>query len=239
MNHVEIIHIYKKVLFSIFPIQMDSNKYISAKQIEKEFGIHKSTIRRWDESGLIACARMPGGKRLIPKNEIIKILGIKHTECETKQVKNIIYARVSSSHQKEDLERQVIMLKEAYPCHTLIKDVGSGLNWKRQGMRSLLEQVYQNDVKEVVVTDRDRLCRFGFDILAWIFEKHNVKLVVHCKANYNETGSALSSELELSQDILAVCNYFVAKNNGRRAHRNRKIREQKQEDVSDKKKERD
>jgi putative resolvase len=67
---------------------------------------------------------------------------------------------------------------DQYPGHTVVSDVGSGLNFKRKGLLSLLEQSERGLVQEIVVASKDRLCRFGFDLLAWIFERHGVKLVV-------------------------------------------------------------
>ena len=69
----------------------------------------------------------------------------------------IIYARVSSNHQKEDLQRQIQDLQTAYPTHKLIRDIGSGLNYKRKGFQRLLEFVHQGTVEEIVVTHKDRL----------------------------------------------------------------------------------
>ena len=210
---------------------MQSNEcmeFISAKHIKKIININTSTLRRWADSGAIQCIRMPGGKRLYPKNEIFRHVNIDNNLDERTC---IIYARVSSSHQKDDLERQIDILRNQYPDHTLIKDVGSGLNWKRPGIRSLLEQVYSGCIKEIVVTDKDRLCRFGFELLEWILKKHNVKLMVQFANNNSETGSAISNDIELSQDILAICNFFVAKNNGRRSQRNRKLKIEQGESV--------
>ena len=92
--------------------------------------------------------------------------------------KKICYARVSSEKQKEDLDRQCEYLRQKCPDHELIKDIGSGLNWKRKGFTSILERSYQRDIEEVVVTHKDRLCRFAFELVEWIFSKHDTKIVV-------------------------------------------------------------
>jgi predicted site-specific integrase-resolvase len=116
-------------------------------------------------------------------------------------------------------------LKSEYPNHDVISDIGSGLNWHRKGLRTLLEGVYNNDIGEVVVTYRDRLCRFGFELLEWVFEKHQVKLVVLDSLPQENSSTSAG---ELAEDLLAITTYFVAKNNGCRASRNRKIREAQQ-----------
>ena len=128
---------------------------------------------------------------------------------------------VSSNHQKEDLQRQIDFIKLTYPNSKIIKDIGSGLNWKRSGFNSLLEQVHSGNVKEVVVTYKDRLCRFGFELVEWIFKKANVKLVV-----LGSDTSTKDMSRELSDDLLAITTVFVAKHNGQRAAYYRKQRKE-------------
>ena len=82
----------------------------------------------------------------------------------------------------------------------------------------VLDQLVQGNVHEVVVTHKDRLCRFGYDLLQWLFEKFNCKIVV-----LNEITDT-SPEIELSEDVLSVINYFTAKHNGMRSAQNRKKR---------------
>ena len=130
-------------------------QYISAKEVKKEFDIHASTLRRWAVRGMISSVRHPGvrGRRLYKKNDFYKCLSLNHTEEQTHLKTRVIYARVSSSHQKEDLQRQIDLLKNAYPLHDVITDVGSGLNWKRAGIRTLLDRVFKQNIEEVVVAD--------------------------------------------------------------------------------------
>jgi predicted site-specific integrase-resolvase len=145
-------------------------------------------------------------------------------EAKQQQEKTkIIYARVSSNHQKEDLQRQIHDLQTAFPDHELIQDIGSGLNYNRKGFQRLLERVHQGDIDEIVVTHKDRLCRYGIELLEWLFHKSGTKLVVHCQ-NYQE----VDSSRELADGLLSVCNFFVARNNGRRAADNRKRRRTEQ-----------
>ena len=134
----------------------------------------------------------------------------------------VCYARVSSSHQKEDLSRQIKFLTEKYPSARLFQDVGSGLNWKRPGLLAILDLVHKGLVAEIVVTYKDRLCRFGSELLEWIFKKNNVKLVVlyTCCDNTDPT-------TELAEDLLAVTTVFVARNNGLRAGKYRREKNKK------------
>jgi putative resolvase len=106
-------------------------------------------------SGKIDSVRVGTGKRLYNNNQIKELFGVSSKHGEALPKKKIIYARVSSDHQREALERQAESLREYYPNHELIKDVGSGINFKRKGFLSILEQVESGLVSEVVVTDKE------------------------------------------------------------------------------------
>ncbi|MCW5672896.1 MAG: IS607 family transposase, partial [Hydrogenophaga sp.] len=139
----------------------------------------------------------------------------------------IIYARVSSPKQRADLQRQVVALQEAYPQHQLIQDVGSGLNFKRKGLRALLERVNTGMVPQVVVMHRDRLARFATDLLEFVFQQHGTKLVLHCPreaAGHGDDGDDATGYNELAEDLLAVTTVFVASHNGKRSAAHRRLR---------------
>ena len=195
---------------------MNNDNYISATKIKNQFGVSSNTLRRWAEDGKIRCLRPNGTRRIYNSRDIQTFFGIKE---ELKTRKTVLYSRVSSLHQKEDLERQIKYLQTEYPECKIYKDIGSGLNWKRQGLNSLLEAVYKGDIGTVVVTYKDRLCRFGFELLEWIFKKANVKLVVLGADSKQEDPSR-----ELSEDLLAITTIFVARNNGLRAGKYRRER---------------
>ena len=109
-------------------------------------------------------------------------------------------------------------LQNAFPEHRIIAEVGSGLNYKRPKFKALLEQVYNGDISEVCVTHRDRLCRYGFELLEQLFDKTGTRIVVHMQEEHT------SPESELTEDLLAVVTYFVAQNNGRRAAKKKRAR---------------
>jgi predicted site-specific integrase-resolvase len=131
----------------------------------------------------------------------------------------VIYARVSSKGQKEDLQSQIAHLRARFPDYELIEDIGSGLNFKRKGFRSLLERIMQGVVGEVVVAHKDRLCRFGFDIIEIIANKNACKLLVLDE-------SKLSPQAELVQDLLSIIHVFSCRLYGLRKYSG-KIREDK------------
>jgi predicted site-specific integrase-resolvase len=134
---------------------------------------------------------------------------------------------VSSNGQKEDLKRQVSKMQEEYPNHRIITDIGSGINFKRPGLRTILELTFARQLKEIVVSYRDRLCRFAFELLEWIFLQHGVKLVVL------DSNMDSSTNSELADDLLAIVNVFNCRVNGRRKYKTKKEskdRENKEDD---------
>lgn len=193
---------------------MDNDRYISPIKIKEKYDISSNTLRLWAETGKIKYIRVnKTGKRIYSVEDLRRIFGENQNISDNR--KTICYARVSSNHQKEDLNRQIEFLQNSYPDTEVIKDIGSGLNYKRKGLETLLEQIYTGKVKEVVVTYKDRLCRFGFEIIEWIFKKYNVKLMVLNKLT--EVPEDISRESELAEDLLSVTTFFVARNNGRRS----------------------
>ena len=132
--------------------------------------------------------------------------------------RSYIYARVSSSKQRGDLDRQIADLQKAYPDHIVIKDIASGVNFKRKGLCSLLELVLSGVVSEVAIAHRDRLARFGCDLLEFVFAKVGTRLVVLCADEDTD------DKHDLASDLLAVTTLFVASYNGRRSAENQRRR---------------
>ena len=134
----------------------------------------------------------------------------------TASKKNYLYARVSSQ------KRQKEILLEKYPTYELINDIGSGINFKRKGLQTLLEWSCKGFVREIVVTHRDRLCRFVYDLLKHVFTLHTTKLVVLFD-------DSTTDERELSEDILAINTVFIRRMQGRRAAEHRRERKKKKD----------
>src|SRR6185369_6726236 len=118
----------------------NEERYVRATNIRKVYDVSYVTLRRWAEDGKIRF-KEGGGKRLYCINDIKKLYnGGKDPEEERGRTR-VCYARVSSAHQKEDLERQIEQLKKGYPSHEIIQDIGSGLNWHRKGFVTLLDRI--------------------------------------------------------------------------------------------------
>jgi predicted site-specific integrase-resolvase len=194
---------------------MDNDIFIPYSQIKKSYSISRTSLQKWETAGKLKAIRLPGGKRLYSKTSVNNCLGISSSPR-----KRFIYARVSSAHQKSDLERQSELLEKHYPNHTVIKDVGSGLNWKRKGFKALLEAIHSGICEEVVVTYKDRLCRFGYELVEWLAQKHNCTILVHNKDVDTQDG-VFNGNDELADDLLAVVTFFTAKHHGSRSGRNK------------------
>lgn len=206
--------------------------YLPPRVVIEKYGVSRTTLVRWAQLGKIKSIRAGGGltsAHRYSKRDLERFFGEKKKSNAGTQT--ILYARVSSSKQKEDLQRQVELLKHDFPEYTkCIKDVGSGLNFKRRGLTTLLDAVERGDVSTVVVTYKDRLARFGVELLERSFRAHGVTL------NVLQRDKGSSKKRELTADLLSVCNFFVAQNNGRRAASLRRARRTREPAVPKKRK---
>ena len=189
-------------------------------------GVHIKTLQKWDREGKIKCVRTIGGKRRVPESERKQILGIKDKE----QRKIIGYVRVSSNTQKDDLERQIDMIK-SYARDLnwnveILKDIGSGLNEKRKNYKKLLKMVINREVEKVIITYSDRLTRFGFETLKEFFKSYGTEIIVINK-KYR------TPQEELVEDLITIISHFAGKLYGMRSHKYKKLTKTIQEIVSD------
>ena len=191
------------------PIQSD---YIHIREAKQLLGVSTQTLYNWDKQNKIRTSRLPSGARLYHKEDIFNIIGI---PIASKQKKQIIYCRVSSKKQMDDLERQTNILQSQFPNHILVTDVGSGINWKRKGLQTILESAMSGELEEVVVAHRDRLCRFAFELLQFIFESCEVKLIVL------DSEDGKSSEQELAEDILSIIHVYSCRSMGKRRYKSK------------------
>jgi len=178
--------------------------YVKLSEAVERTGLHPHTLRKYADEGIIPSVRTPSNQRLF---DIDAWLG-QQSEAQT-----ILYARVSSYKQKDDLQRQVEYLKSKEPYGEIVTDIGSGLNFKRKGLRTLLERSLSGDKLRVVVAHRDRLARFAFDLVAWLIERNGGEIVVLTKSHY------ASPTDELLQDLLAVLSVFAGRMHGLRKYR--------------------
>jgi len=186
-------------------------KYVTCKDINSRFSVSSSTLRTWAKSGKIRSIQNEGTNRYrYCIEDVKKCLGYEETLKETKPT--LLYARVSSRKQIEDLERQIELLKGSYPDNKVLKDIGSGLNYNRSSFRTLVKEILQGEVGTVVVTYRDRLLRFGFDFFEQMCELNGTKIITLFQEDQ-------SPDEEIRDDLIAVCTYFTAKTHGKRSNK--------------------
>ena len=126
---------------------------------------------------------------------------------------NICYVRVSSINQKDDLERQKEMMVKLFPSHIIIEDIGSGLNLNKRGIKKIINLAIEGKINELVVAYKDRLTRFGFELIEELIIKYsNGKIKI-----LNEK-ELIEPEEELVKDVLSILNVYVAKMNGLRKY---------------------
>jgi len=178
--------------------------YLKLKEAVQATGLHPNTLRKYADEGTIPAIRTPSGQRLF---NIDAFVG-KQSQSEI-----VLYARVSSQKQQNDLERQIAYLRSKEPHAKLVTDIGSGLNFKRKGLKALLERCLQGDKLTIVVAHRDRLARFGFDLIEWLVEGNGGQIVVLSKSAHTSPSD------EVVQDLLAVLSVFAARMHGLRKYR--------------------
>jgi len=174
------------------------------------------TLRKWIKEGKIRYVVSPSGRYLFPRSEIDRILK-QREKVEQKEIRAVIYARVSSAKQRDqgDLDRQVEFLKRyaeerGYRIVDVITDVGSGLKEDRRGLKKLLRLVTSRKIDVVLVTYRDRLTRFGFRYLEYFFRQFCVRIEEVMK----EEKEPLE---ELVEDFVEIIVSFAGKIYGRRS----------------------
>lgn len=189
--------------------------FLSPNETSKILHVSRTTLRKWGDEGRIEFIRA-NGKGTHRRYNIKKFLQSKDVSepARTDDPKRkIIYARVSTRKQQENLNRQIDNLRSKYPTYELVSDIGSGINFKRKGLETILEYAIRGELEEVVVSYKDRLCIFGYDHFEKLFKRlSNAKIVVL-------NSSSFSSDEELAEDILTVVTVFSAKINGRKRYK--------------------
>lgn len=180
-------------------------------------GVTIKTLHRWDESGKLKAHRTQGGHRFYDDSHVAQIRGL-----QPQTAKAVIYCRVSSQAQKTELANQVEAMQQF--CTTkgveigeVVQEIGGGLNFKRKKFLALLASIMAGNVSAVYVAHKDRLCRFGFDLVEQIANMNDCEIVV---AN----NTALSPQQELVEDMMAIIHCFSCRLYGKRDYK-KKFRE--------------
>ncbi|WP_293063786.1 IS607 family transposase [Moorena sp. SIO4A5] len=173
-------------------------------------------MRKYGDNGTIRWEKTPGGTRLFDSESLLRF-GSRHTEHNRLRQFTVCYCRVSSTKQRDDLARQVAYLHSLFPEAEIVKEIGSGLNYKRKGLKTILERVVRGDKLTIVVTCRDRLTRFGFELIEYLVGLNGGKILV-----LDQPESC--PESELTADLLSIIHVFSCRVHGLRKY-GKKIKE--------------
>jgi predicted site-specific integrase-resolvase len=192
--------------------------YISIGEAIVLSGLCAQTLRKLADHKKIISYKTITGQRKFDKLNIIQMcsnVSSFHQRKDDTKI-NYIYTRFSSRKQSDDLERQIEFIKSQKPeyntSYKLISDIGSGINFKRQGLITILDSCLQNNIGEVVIAHKDRLSRFGFDLIKLIIEKAGGKITI-----IND-GRNKSTEQELAEDLLSIIHIYSCRQMGKRKY---------------------
>jgi len=196
---------------------------ISIGKLAIELGVSKDTLRRWEAAGKISSERTPRGHRRYDLNKILGKFPLKGVSKK----QTVAYARVSSHDQKNDLKRQVDLLSSFCAARgwefEIIQDLGSGLNYSKKGLKKLIQRICLGNIERLVLTHKDRLLRFGAELVFSLCEQFGVEVLLINKSEDS------TFEDDLVNDVLEIITVFSARLYGARSHKNKKLIETLQE----------
>ena len=199
----------------------------SIGEFAKLVGKSQQTLRNWHKKGtLIPEVVSSYGTRTYSERQRLDYLG----QSEHKKREVICYCRVSSNKQKDDLERQIdnvktYMIAKGYQFE-IITDIGSGINYNKKGLNQLIDMVTNSEVEKIVVLYKDRLIRFGFELIENLCNKYGVTIEIIDNTEKTE-------EQELVEDMIQIITVFSAKLQGKRANKAKKMIKELVEDDKD------
>ena len=191
-----------------------SNRLVKIGAAAQILGTTPGQLRKWEKTGeLLPTRRTRGGTRYYAVSDLS---GITDETAPT-----VCYARVSSHDQKADLDRQQAVL-EAYCAAKgwraeVIRDLGSGMNYNKKGLQRLLELILRRQLRRLVLTHKDRLLRFGADLVFSLCELQGIEVIII------HQGEQPSFEEELATDVLEVITVFSARLYGARSHNSKRL----------------
>lgn len=179
------------------------SKCYSINEFSKILGVSAQTLRNWDKNGkLHPHHTSSNGYRYYSHEQLNQVMNIKPN------LDRIVigYCRVSSNKQKDDLERQIENMKlyltaQGKPFE-IISDIGSGINYKKKGLRELIKRISQNKVEKVVVLYKDRLLRFGFELIEYMASLYNCDIEIIDNTEKSE-------QQELVEDLEKIIYVFL------------------------------
>lgn len=197
--------------------EINMNKHLTnykPKDFAELLGVSVKTLQRWDREDILKAKRTPTDRRYYTYDQYLEFKGISNITTDRKIV---IYTRVSTNGQKDDLKNQVEFLlnftsSKGMIVDETIEDVGSGLNYNRKKWNKLIEECMENKIDTIIITHKDRFIRFGYDWFERFLGKFNVKIIV-------VNNELLSPQEELVQDIISILHIFSCRIYGLRKYK--------------------
>lgn len=194
-------------------------KQYKPNEFAKLINVSVKTLQRWDNDGVLTAYRNPKGRRYYTEDQYQEYMGI---QKENKVGKTVIYARVSSQGQKDDLVNQIEFLKtyanaKGIIVDEVITDIGSGLNYNRKKWNKLVEECLNKEVSTIIISNKDRFIRFGYEWFERLLMRSGTEIIVV----HNEK---MSPQEELVQDLVSIIHVFSCRIYGLRKYK-KKINE--------------
>ena len=197
---------------------MSEDKLMYLHDAADYVGKARYTLQKWDREGKLIAHRTSTNRRYYYQSELDQYLG-KTTNPADDHRQVVLYARVSSHGQKDDLKNQITFLRQfvnakGIIADKVISDIGSGLNYKRPKWLKLIKDIDLNKIKQVYVTYEDRFIRFGFDFFKQFCQWHHCEIIV---LNNKDT----SPDRELVNDLVSIIHVFSCRLYGLRRYKNK------------------
>lgn len=210
---------------------MLDKQLLTTKDIESLFGVTKHTIMIWRNNGTLPYTKINDRKFLYKKEDIEKLLNIE--QPKDIQKKNVIYCRVSTQKQKNDLLKQKQILIDYCNANGICPDlilteIASGMNENRKEFNTLIDMVINNEINKIFITCKDRLTRFGFDYFSNLFKKFDVEIVT-----LNNPIDEVNLEQELTEDLISIIHHFSMKMYSNRRKKLKEIQKELEKDKDD------
>ena len=191
---------------------------MKAKEVMNVLRCTRQTLCSYVKSGKIQVTKMSNGQYIYDENSVYKMIGLKK---QTKKQKIVSYARVSTNAQKQQLKDQSIRIYNSCISKGIcldiqIEDIKSGMSADRAGFNKLCEMIIKGEVKMLVIENKDRLVRFGFEMFEHFFKYFGCSILV-----LNDSIDNKTYEQELTEDLISVIHYFTMKSDSYRRKLNK------------------
>jgi putative resolvase len=226
LNFIQRMENEKKI--SKNPRYKKEKDFVSVGEAATLTGLDRQTIRKMADRQTIKCFRTPSDQRRINLHSLQEFIHSRLPSQSVSEVqrKNFLYARVSSRKQLDELSRQVEYLKRReFLDYSLVTDIASGINFKRPGLSTILDTCLQKTIGNIVIAHKDRLCRFGYELIEEMVKKAGGHIIILDK-NDNK-----SDEQQLSDDLLSIVQVFCCRKMGKRKYRTNKVKDSEDQNI--------